>query len=83
MIRKLLFPLCILLGGGIYLTACSTNTDAGMERSVIQAKVDSLAAIRIDSANNAINASCTLHFADKVNALADSLVRAAKAHSSK
>lgn len=70
-----------LLSAAIVVTGWVACSEAKMDPAAVQAKVDSLAAEKIEAANVTAVQECETRMATEVKPMADSLVMAAKAAS--
>ena len=71
----------IILSAGFILTFAllqSCGNETKMDPAAVQAKVDSLAAGKIEQATAKANTDCETRMATEVKAMADSIVNAAK-----
>jgi len=74
--RKLIFKTALILSFGL-LQSC--GSEATMDPAAVQAKVDSLAAGKIEEATAKATTDCETRMATEVKAMADSLLMAKKA----
>jgi low affinity Fe/Cu permease len=71
--RKIIFSACLLLSVAL-MQSC--NQEVQMDPAALQAKIDSLAAGKIEEATSKATSDCETRMATEVKAMADSIVHA-------